>query len=128
MTPLTKFTAEPMGRGRPRLGVVAREVTLLPRHWDWLATQPGGPSVAIRKLVEEARRTTGARDRNRAAQEAACHFMSSMAGNFPGFEEASRDFSRMTGAGSLNSSRRGRKTYAIMRSALRSPISILLSP
>src|SRR5262245_35394061 len=30
------------GRGRPKLGVIAREVTLLPRHWDWLATQPGG--------------------------------------------------------------------------------------
>lgn len=78
------------GRGRPRLGVVAREVTLLPRHWDWLATQPGGASVALRKLVEEARRNSGARDRNRAAQEAAYHFMSAMAGNFSGFEEASR--------------------------------------
>jgi hypothetical protein len=81
---------EPRGRGRPKLGVVAREITLLPRHWDWLATQPGGASVAIRKLVEEARKTSGARDRMRAAHEAAYHFMSAMAGNFPGFEEASR--------------------------------------
>jgi hypothetical protein len=78
------------GRGRPRLGVVAREVTLLPRHWDWLNSQPGGASVALRKLVDEARRTSGARDRNRAAQEAAYAFISSMAGDFPGFEEASR--------------------------------------
>ena len=78
------------GRGRPRLGVVAREVTLLPRHWDWLNSQPGGASVALRKLVDEARRTSGARDRSRAAQEAAYHFMSSIAGDFPGFEEASR--------------------------------------
>src|ERR1700690_3457045 len=46
----------PRGPGRPRLGVVAREVKLLPRHWDWLASQPGGASVALRKLVEEARR------------------------------------------------------------------------
>src|ERR1700734_1161054 len=55
--------SEPRGRGRPRLGVVAREVTLLPRHWDWLAGQPGGASVALRKLVDEARRTGGDRDR-----------------------------------------------------------------
>src|ERR1043166_8465740 len=62
--------------GRPKLGVIPREVTLLPRHWDWLATQPGGASVALRKLVEEARRTSGDRDRNRAARDAAYHFMS----------------------------------------------------
>jgi hypothetical protein len=78
------------GRGRPKLGVVAREVTLLPRHWDWLNTQPGGASVALRKLVEEARRTSGDRDRTRAAQEAAYHFMSAIAGDLPGFEEAAR--------------------------------------
>jgi hypothetical protein len=82
--------AELRGRGRPKLGVVAREVTLLPRHWDWLSTQPGGASVALRKLVEEARRTSGDRDRRRAAQDAAYHFMSSIAGNLPGFEEAAR--------------------------------------
>ena len=81
---------EPRGRGRPRLGVVAREVTLLPRHWDWLNSQPGGASVALRRLVDEARRTSGDRDRVRAAQEAAYHFMSAMAGNLPGFEEAAR--------------------------------------
>lgn len=82
--------ALPRGRGRPRLGVVAREVTLLPRHWDWLAAQPGGASVALRKLVEQARRGNEAQDRRRACQEAAYHFMSSMAGNLPGFEEATR--------------------------------------
>lgn len=76
--------------GRPKLGVVAREVTLLPRHWDWLATQPGGASVALRKLVEEARRTRGDADRRRAAQEAAYRFMSAAAGDLPGFEEAAR--------------------------------------
>ena len=81
---------EPRGRGRPRLGVVAREVTLLPRHWEWLGAQPGGASVALRKLVEEARRSSGDRDRSRAAREAAYHFMSTMAGDLPGFEEASR--------------------------------------
>ena len=81
---------EPRGRGRPKLGVVAREVTLLPRHWEWLGVQPGGASVALRKLVEEARRSSGDRDRSRAATDAAYHFMSAMAGNLPDFEEASR--------------------------------------
>ncbi|HKT26717.1 DUF2239 family protein [Dyella sp.] len=80
----------PRGRGRPKLGVVAREVTLLPRHWEWLAGQPGGPSVVLRKLVEEARRTHAERDKVRANQERAYHFMSAMAGDMPGFEEATR--------------------------------------
>ncbi|TAM55283.1 MAG: DUF2239 family protein [Paraburkholderia sp.] len=80
----------PRGRGRPKLGVVAREVTLLPRHWSWLGAQPGGASVALRKLVDEARRTHGEQDRRRKAQERAHHFMSAMAGDMPGFEEASR--------------------------------------
>jgi hypothetical protein len=80
----------PRGRGRPKLGVVAREVTLLPRHWEWLNAQSGGASVALRKLVDEARRARGDHDRERAAREAAYHFMSAMAGNLPNFEEASR--------------------------------------
>jgi hypothetical protein len=80
----------PRGRGRPKLGVVAREVTLLPRHWEWLTTQPGGVSVALRKLVEEARRTHADQDRRRQTQERAYHFMSAMGGDLPGFEEAAR--------------------------------------
>jgi len=72
------------------LGVVAKEVTLLPRHWDWLSSQPGGASVALRKLVDKARRTSGDADRIRAAQEAAYRFMSAVAGNLPGYEEALR--------------------------------------
>ena len=83
-------TNEPRGRGRPKLGVVAREVTLLPRHWEWLNAQPGGASVALRKLVDEARRASGDKDRERQARDAAYHFMSTMAGNLPQFEEASR--------------------------------------
>jgi hypothetical protein len=78
------------GPGRPKLGVVAREVTLLPRHWNWLNSQPGGASVALRKLVEEARRVHAGRDRVRQSQETAYRFMSAMAGNLPGFEEAAR--------------------------------------
>jgi hypothetical protein len=78
------------GRGRPKLGVVAREVTLLPRHWDWLAAQPGGASVTLRKLVDEARRASVDRDRQRRTSECAYHFMSAMAGDMAGFEEASR--------------------------------------
>ncbi len=80
----------PKGRGRPKLGVVAREVTLLPEHWDWLAAQPGGASVALRKLVHEARRHGGERDRMRQARDRAYHAMSTLAGNLAGFEEASR--------------------------------------
>jgi uncharacterized protein len=78
------------GPGRPKLGVVAREITLLPRHWEWLAQQPGGASVAIRKLVEEARRNGEHGDRIRSGQEAAYRFMSAMAGNRPHFEDAVR--------------------------------------
>ena len=78
------------GRGRPKLGVVAREVTLLPRHWEWLNAQPGGASVALRKLVEAARRDTLTSDQKRLAREAAYRFMSTMAGDLPRFEEASR--------------------------------------
>lgn len=78
------------GRGRPRLGVVAREVTLLPEHWDWLGAQPGGASVALRKLVHEARRAGAKSGRARQAQERAYHFMAALAGDRPGFEEAGR--------------------------------------
>ena len=81
---------QPRGPGRPRLGVVAREVTLLPRHWDWLGTQPGGASVALRKLVEMAQRASADSDRRRVATESAYRFMHALAGNEKGFEEASR--------------------------------------
>lgn len=91
---LTRRLAEPAdvprGRGRPKLGVVAREVTLLPRHWEWLAGQPGGASVALRKLVEAARRDAEGPDRIRAARATAYRFASAMAGDLPGFEEAMR--------------------------------------
>jgi hypothetical protein len=76
--------------GRPKLGVVGREVTLLPRHWEWLNAQPGGASVALRKLVEQARRDLQGTGRMRQSREAAFRFMSAIAGNEPGFEEASR--------------------------------------
>jgi uncharacterized protein len=83
-------TDAPRGPGRPKLGVVAREVTLLPRHWQWLSGQPGGASVALRKLVDAARHANSAKDRVRQSQEAAYRFMSAMAGDAPGFEEAAR--------------------------------------
>ena len=79
---------EARGPGRPKLGVVAREVTLLPAQWEWLAAQPGGASVTLRKIVDEVRRSPKARARS--ARDAAYHFMSAMAGDRPGFEEASR--------------------------------------
>lgn len=80
----------PRGRGRPKLGVIAREVTLLPRHWQWLGSQPGGASVAMRKLVEAARRANQEIDQRRQKQEAAFHFMSAIARNLENFEEACR--------------------------------------
>ena len=78
------------GPGRKKLGVVAREVTLLPRHWEWLNRQPGGASAALRKLVDEARTRYAERDRNRDAQERTYRFLSAIAGNLPDFEEATR--------------------------------------
>jgi hypothetical protein len=81
-------TADLPRPGRPRLGVVPREVTLLPRHWDWLATQPGGASVALRKLVEEASRAPKAQQR--ARRDAAYRFATALVGNAPGYEEAMR--------------------------------------
>ncbi len=80
----------PRGPGRPRLGVIAREVTLLPRHWQWLGTQPGGASVALRRLVEVARRSSEVTDRVRQASAVGYKFMATLAGHEPGFEEASR--------------------------------------
>lgn len=84
----------PRGPGRPRLGVTAREVTLLPRHWDWLAAQPGGASAALRRLVEQASRNGDPAAQARESAEAVDRFMLAMAGNLAGYEEASRAFWR----------------------------------
>jgi hypothetical protein len=83
-------TAPPRRAGRPRLGVIGREVTLLPRHWDWLAEQPGGASVAIRRLIDAERKANGFKDLARKAQETTYRFMQTIAGDFPHFEDASR--------------------------------------
>jgi len=88
--PAAETASSPRGPGRPKLGVVAREVTLLPRHWEWLGTQSGGASVALRKLVEDASRASGVQDRVRQCRAVGYKFMSAMAGHEPGFEEASR--------------------------------------
>jgi hypothetical protein len=77
----------PRRRGRPSLGVAAREVTLLPRHWDWLSRQPGGASAAIRRLVEEASRQAPGPAEKR---DSAYRFLSNMCGDRPGYEEALR--------------------------------------
>lgn len=82
--------AEPNGRGRPKMGVVAREITLLPRQWDWLSSQPGGASAVIRRLVDDARRSGEALQYRRTAQEAAYKFMHGIAGDLAGYEEATR--------------------------------------
>jgi hypothetical protein len=82
--------AVPRGPGRPKLGVVSREVSLLPRHWTWLDQQSGGVSGALRRLVDEAGKHGQSKERARIAREAASRFMWVMAGNLPHFEEASR--------------------------------------
>ena len=84
-TPSSKPT-----RGRPKLGVTAREITLLPRHWAWLAHQPGGASAALRRLVDQARRDAGAADVVRQAQETTYRVMTVLAGDLAGYEEATR--------------------------------------
>lgn len=76
--------------GRPKLGVIGREVTLLPRHWEWLAQQRGGASAALRRLVDEARRNTVEQDNERRIKESCYRFMSAIAGSLPGYEEAVR--------------------------------------
>lgn len=76
--------------GRPKLGVAAREVTLLPRHWDWLARQPGGASVTLRKLVEAARRETEGASAITEGRDALYRFMAAVAGNAPDYDEVSR--------------------------------------
>ena len=88
--PQTVDSEVPRRPGRPKLGVVAREITLLPRHWDWLNAQTGGASVALRKLVEAASKTSVNRDQIRLAQEASYRFMGAALGNQPGFEEVAR--------------------------------------
>ncbi|MBP2562639.1 hypothetical protein J2T08_005153 [Neorhizobium galegae] len=89
---LPRDIAEPVERrpGRPKLGVVPREVTLLPRHWEWLGQQPGGASVALRRLVDAARAAGSSGDDRRRAQETADRFMRALAGDQPGYEEAAR--------------------------------------
>jgi uncharacterized protein len=89
-TPLPEYPETPRRAGRPRLGVIPREITLLPRHWAWLEAQPGGASVTLRRLVDEARKDTAGRERIRVAQEAAYRFMNAVAGDLPGFQEALR--------------------------------------
>ena len=78
------------GPGRPKLGVVSREVSLLPRHWEWLEQQPSGASAALRRIVDQARKNEPNQQRERRAQEAAGRFMTAVAGNLLGFEEATR--------------------------------------
>lgn len=78
------------GRGRPKLGVVSREVTLLPKQWEWLAEQPGGASSVLRRLVEDARTNANSLYQQRAARDAAYQVMHAIAGDLPGYEEGTR--------------------------------------
>lgn len=77
-------------RGRPKLGVSAKEVTLLPRHWEWLATQPGGASATLRRLIEQARKASEPADNKRRRHESAYQFMHEVAGDLPEYETCLR--------------------------------------
>lgn len=81
---------EKRGRGRPKLGVIGREVTLLPRHWEWLDKQRGGASATIRRLVEQDRKAGADQEQIRQSQDSAYRFMYAIAGNLPEFEEVVR--------------------------------------
>ncbi len=81
---------ERTGPGRPRLGVISREVSLLPRHWDWLESQPSGASAALRRLVDDARKNNPAEEQLSLAIQATSRVMTALGGNLPGFEEATR--------------------------------------
>ena len=81
----------PPKRGRPKLGVIPREITLLPRHWEWLARQPGGASATLRRLIDTARKDRATQDAAREHVAAAYSFMATIAGDLPMFEEASRE-------------------------------------
>jgi hypothetical protein len=83
-------------RGRPKLGVTSREITLLPRQWEWLGRQPAGASATIRRLVEEARKAAPA---PAAGRDAVYRFMTDMCGDWPGYEEALRALYRGDEAG-----------------------------
>jgi hypothetical protein len=80
----------PRGPGRPRLGVVSKEVTLLPRHWAWLGAQRGSVSATLRRLIDEARHMHEERDAVRRAQDSAYRFISVMIGDDAAYEEAIR--------------------------------------
>ena len=118
ISPRPRRTPAPSGPGRPKLGVVAREVTLLPRHWDWLNRQPGGASVALRRLVDEARRVKSGEDCVRA-RGAAYRFMSALPATCRGFEDATRALFAGDAAAFHPRRRTGRKTCAAMRPSWR---------
>ncbi len=85
-----EITKKSSNVGRPKLGVVSREISLLPRHWEWLSKQPKGASATLRILVEEAKKQNQPQEQIRPAQDATYTFMNSIAGNLPNYEEALR--------------------------------------
>lgn len=77
------------GAGRPKLGVMPREISLLPNHWEWLLNQDGGSSAVIRNLIDEKMKSRS-KDKVKSAQETTYKFLSAIAGDLPNFEEAIR--------------------------------------
>jgi hypothetical protein len=92
---------KPRGPGRPKLGVVSREITLLPRHWDWLKEKRGGASATLRRLVDDARKVDSGENGDKEIQGRVYAFISDLASDLPAFEEVSRalfagEYGRMT--------------------------------
>jgi uncharacterized protein len=98
IAPESASAPQKRGRGRPKLGVQGREVTLLPRHWEWLDLQRGGASATLRRLIDEDRKESLALNAVKNAQDATNRFMYAIAGNLPGFEEAIRALYARDGA------------------------------
>lgn len=87
---LSANEAQPRGPGRPKLGVSCKEVCLLPAQWDWLASQSGGPSAALRRLVMAAMKAEPQWGLDPKRKTATDKVLVALAGNQPRYEEASR--------------------------------------
>ena len=71
---------------------ITGEITLLPRHWQWLAEQGGNASATLRRLIDEARRDPKQKADNecRRRQQLTYRFCQALCGDFQGYEDALR--------------------------------------
>tara|TARA_B100001013_G_scaffold338302_1_gene259147 strand:+ start:260 stop:835 length:576 start_codon:yes stop_codon:yes gene_type:complete len=81
-------------RGRPKLGVISKEVTLLPEHWEWLSVQRGGASTTLRRLIDSAMSSMTPAQERRIKQDQ-LYSMMRVFEDEAGFEAASRALYRL---------------------------------